>query len=189
MTTGTVVRRLDALVTPLGFERRKQTWNRRSGPFVDVIDVQVSKAEHALTVNAGVMALCVHKQCWGSDPPAWLEEPFCTVRSRVGQLMGSTDVWWSFDDREAAENIVETVATHVVPFLDKMHDSQAMEQFLVATEVLNQKHPPEIVYLAILRNEIGDHSGGCAVLAEAQQKVIGAWKTRISEVSDRLGCS
>lgn len=189
MTTTTVVRRLDDFLTPLGFQRQKQTWNRGSDPFVDVVDVQVSKADHAVTVNAGVLDSDVHRKCWGTDPPMWVEEPACTVRTRIGQLLGSNDVWWSMEDGEADEKIGEAVATHVVPFLDRMHARDAMEEFLTTREVLKQRYPPPIVYVAILRNELGDHSGGCEVLEELQQKALGAWRTRISEVSARLGCS
>lgn len=188
MSTKAVVRRLDELLTALGFERQKQTWNRRSDSFVDVIDVQVSKADHAITVNAGVMDPDVHRKCWGTGPPVWVEEPSCTVRTRIGQLMGNKDVWWSFGDGEAVEKIAEAVATQVLPFLDRMHARDAMEEFLAAAEVLKRKYPPPIVYLAILRNELGDHSGACVALEELQQKALGAWRTRISEVSGRLGC-
>jgi hypothetical protein len=189
MSTTAVVTRLDRLLTPLGFERQKQTWNRRSGPFVDVVDIQGSKADHAITLNAGVMDPDVHRKCWGTGPPAWVDEPSCTVRTRIGQLMGNKDVWWSPGDGEAVEKIAEAVAAHVLPFLDRMHARGAMEEFLVDAEVLKRKYPPPIVYLAILRNELGDHSGGCAALEELQQKTVGAWRTRISEVSGRLGCS
>lgn len=64
-----------------------------------------------------------------------------------------------------------------------------MEEFLGAAGVLKSKYPPPVVYLAILRNELGDHSGGCAVLDELQHQAVGAWRTRISEVLGRLGCS
>ena len=95
MSTKTVVMRLDELLTPLGFEWQKRTWNRRSGSLIDVIDVQVSKAGDAMTVNAGVMDPVVRLKCWGTDPPGFVEEPQCTVRVRVGQLIGTKDVWWS----------------------------------------------------------------------------------------------
>jgi hypothetical protein len=189
MSTRTVVTRLDGLLKPLGFERQKQTWNRTSGSFVDAINVQVSKAEHAITVNAGVMDPDVHRKCWGSSPCGWIDEPLCTVRTRIGALLGNTDVWWSLGDGTVVEEIAEAVATQVLPFLDRMHARDAMEEFLVAAKVLKYRYPPESIYLAILRHELGDHSGACALLQELQQTTIGNWRTGISEVSSRLGCS
>jgi len=76
------------------------------------------------------------------------------------------------------------------PFVERMHIRDAMEAFLVASEVVKQKYPPDIVYLAILRNERGDREGACAVLAELQQNALGgAWRSRIGEVTQRLDCS
>ena len=190
MSAKTVVMRLDELLTPLGFERQKRTWNRRSGSLIDVIDVQVSKAGDAMTVNAGVMDPVVRLKCWGTDPPGFVEEPQCTVRVRVGQLIGTKDVWWSFSDGDAVEKVIEVATAHVLPFVERMHTRDAMEAFLVASEVVKQKYPPDIVYLAILRNERGDREGACAVLAELQQNALGgAWRSRIGEVTQRLDCS
>lgn len=43
---------LRSLPKLLGFSRQKATWNRRAGSIVDVIDIQVSEAGDAFTINA-----------------------------------------------------------------------------------------------------------------------------------------
>jgi hypothetical protein len=62
---------LDAVVKPLGFTRRKMTWNRRSGEFIDVIDLQRGKSGDMVTMNVGVIHIAVHRRVWGKDVPAF----------------------------------------------------------------------------------------------------------------------
>lgn len=52
-----VIPQLDAILVPWGCRRHKQTWNRRAGGLVDVIDLQVSKAGDTMTANLGVLDL------------------------------------------------------------------------------------------------------------------------------------
>lgn len=189
MSSARAIQRLDGLLTPLGFNRRKQIWNRTSGPYVDVIDVQVSKAGDAMTVNAGVMHPLAYRTFWGKAPPGFVDEPSCTVRSRIGQLVEGKDIWWSASDDQVIEEIAAAVAEHVLGFLERMHSPAAMESFLEAAEVRKRKYPPPIIYFAILRDELGDQVGACTVLAELHQATSGAWQARINEVSERLGCS
>lgn len=189
MSTTAVIARIDDFLKPLGFQRQGRTWNRRSGSFVDVIDVQVSKGGHTLTVNVGVLDPGVHASLWGAGPPAFVEEPFCTVRARIGELMGDTDVWWSIGEGEALEKAVEAVETHALSFLERMHAREAMKEFLVPAQVMKRKYPPPAISLAILKNELGDHAGACEALDRLQNQPLGAWRARIAEVSKRLGCS
>lgn len=188
MSARSVVRQLHEVLGPLGFERRKRTWNRRSTSHVDVIDVQVSKAGDTCTVNAGVMDPEVYMTCWGSEAPAFVDESLCIVRTRIGSLMGDTDTWWEVSANEAAAQVVEAVHSHVLPFLDEMHSPAAMSDYLVEADVRGQNYPPPIIYLAILRNQLGDTASACSILTELHEAALGAWRARTSEVSARLGC-
>jgi hypothetical protein len=189
MSIKPIIARLDELLKPLGFVRHKTTWNRKSGSFVDVIDVQTSKAGDTITINAGVLHPDVHRMCWATEPTVVVEEPSCTVRARVGQLLDGKDLWWRLDESKTLTDVGEKINAHVLPFLERMHSLEAMEQFLTASGLTMQKYPPPAIYLAIIKSERGDRTGACAVLAELGGKAIGAWRTRISEVAGRLGCS
>jgi hypothetical protein len=189
MSTKPVIARMDELLKPLGFARHKATWNRKSDSFVDVIDVQTSKAGDTITINAGVFHPDVHRKCWATEPAAVVEEPSCIVRARVGQLLNGKDLWWRLDDARILDDVVEKLNAHVLPFLERMHSLEAMEQFLTNAQVTKQKHPLPIIYLAILMSEQGNRTGACALLTELGEKSVGAWRTRIGEVARRLGCS
>lgn len=187
MNTKPVVAQLDQLLGSLGFARQKMTWNRKVGPFVDVVDLQPSKTGDALTVNAGVLHPGVHKVCWGDDAPAFVEEPSSTVRARIGQLLDGKDIWWRDDDENVASEIVEQVRAHVVPFLDRMHSGEALAEQLKSFGVTKQKYPPPIIYLAVLMWQNGDVAGANTLLNELRKQTVGAWQTRVADVIERLG--
>jgi len=184
-----ITARMDELLKPLGFSRHKGIWNRRTGSFVDVVDVQVSKANDAMTINAGVLHPEVHRKCWAAEAPPVIEEPLCTVRARIGQLVEDKDLWWQLHDGGAGNDVVEKLNRYVLPFLERMHSIDAMEKFLSESEVTKQKYPLPVLCLAILKNERGDKTGACSLLAEFGKKTVGAWRTRINEVAQRLQCS
>ncbi|MFA6270767.1 MAG: DUF4304 domain-containing protein [Candidatus Paceibacterota bacterium] len=189
MITEVVIKRLDEMLNPLGFERQKITWNRKIGSFIDVVDVQTSKTGDTITVNAGVFHSDVHAKCWGNGIPQFIEEPSCTVRARIGQLIDGKDLWWSLDATNIADEVVDKVNTHVLPFLEQMHSAKAMEHFLMKAQVVKQKYPPPIIYLAILKHEQGDVNEACTLLRDLKKKTVGAWQDRISRIAETLSCS
>jgi Domain of unknown function (DUF4304) len=189
MSAKPVIARLDGVLKPLGFERQKTTWNRKSGSFVDVVEVQTSKAGDTITINAGVVHPDVHAKCWGDDLLKFIEEPSCTVRVRIGQLIGEKDLWWKLDAADVADDIADKVNSRVLPFLEQMHSTDAMEQFLTNAQVVKQKYPPPIIYLAILKHQQGNAKAACALLGELERQTVGAWQGRISQIAETLSCS
>lgn len=189
MNARDVTAQLDGVLKPLGFDRQKTTWNRKSGSFVDAVDVQVSKSGDTITVNAGVLHPDVYAKCWGGDLPRSIEEPSCTVRARIGQLIDGKDLWWQLDSDHVAGEIAEKVSTHVLPFLEQMHSADAMERFLTNAQVVKQKYPPPIIYLAILKHEQGDAAAACSLLDDLKERTVGAWQGRISQIAEKLSCS
>src|SRR5688572_11749554 len=153
MTLTDMKREIDRVLSPLGFVRRNATWNRRSGRFVDVIDLQVSKSRDSVTMNAGVLHSDVHTKTWGSKPPAFVDEPSSTVRTRVGQLVDGRDLWWSAEDFPAGNELASLLATFIVPFVESMHSIEAMERHLTEAQVEEGNYPLPKIHLAILRYE------------------------------------
>src|SRR5690606_12703069 len=179
-------KQLDDLLKPRGFTRQKTAWNRKSGYVVEVIDVEISKAGDTATVNAGVLDTDVHVKLWGSEPPAFVEVPACTVRARVGELIDGKDLWWQLNDGQVTEKVSKAITDHMLPFVKRMRSRQDMVQWLTDTQVVKKKYPPPIINLAILQYLLGNSSEGCALLAEIQKKAIGAWRARAAEVAERL---
>lgn len=187
MSTKEIVARLDELLKPLGFARKKLTWNRRSGDFIDVLDVQSSKAGDTVTVNAGVTHADIHLKCWGTALPSWVQEPDCIVRTRVGELVDGKDLWWSLNETSAVGDAAEKTASRLLPFITQMHSVGAMASLLEARQVARQKYPPPIIYLALLKDAQGDTAAAHALLNDLASRPIGAWKTKLEAVASRLG--
>lgn len=188
MSRNRTITQLDSLLKPLGFVRQQTTWNRRADTLVDVVDVQVSKAGDAMTVNAGVLDSDVRRILWGTEPSDFVDQPSCTICTRIGELIDGKEVWWQLGNRETADEVVEKVAAHVLPFLARMHAREAMEQWLVHTQVAKKRYPPPIISLAILKSFLGKGAEACALLADLEEKSTGPWRTRTAEVAARLGC-
>jgi hypothetical protein len=189
MSERNVIAELDRILKPLGFTRQKSTWNRRVGYAVDVIDVQVSKSGDAITTNAGVLDGDVHGKLWGEEPPSFVEESACTVRARIGDLIDGHDLWWRRSQVNVDVEIAATVGRLVLPFLERMHGRQAMEEWLVANQVVRKKYAPAILGLAILKDALGKNQVACEILSELRRGTGGAWRNRFDEVAQRLGCN
>lgn len=93
MKHAAIVSTLHELLKPLGFRKKRATWNR-SGKVVEVINVQVSKAGDSATINAGVMDKDVYALLWQKSAHDFVAEPDCTVRARIGTLIDDLDHWW-----------------------------------------------------------------------------------------------
>lgn len=180
--------RLDGLLRPVGFFRRKQTWNRKLPPFVDVIDIQSDKFLENMTINAGVLHPEIHMKCWHKPLPDVIQEPDCIVRSRIGGLIDDRDVWWNYDATDLIKSVTENVCKYVLPFLDSMHSLEAMEQFLTKEQVTKKRYPPPIIYLALLKHARGDRSGACDILTELADQSWDPWKSHVITVAQQLGC-
>lgn len=187
MKKSTIRNRLDDTLASHGFGRRGATWSRRVPGFVDVIDLQVAKHATEVTINAGVLHPGAYSACWGDIPPH-VEEAFCTVRTRLGELVHGRDEWWSLEQPEVDREIASLTLAHVLPFLDRMHSAAAMEQRLVERKVEKKSYPPDKIYLAALRRELGQTEKACAMLADLLA-AMPSWEERIRGAQRRLLCS
>jgi len=189
MSKKAIIRRLHRLLEPVGFIQHHGVWNRKVNSFVDVVDIQVSKAGDAVTTNAGVLDLDVHAVLWDDVPAEFVEQPICTVSTRIGELVDGRDKWWQIDNFGVADDLAENITVHVLPFLERLHAREAMRQWLIASDVMKKSYPPPIINLAILESFLGNAARGCAILAELRTASAGAWRARTVDVAKRLHCT
>lgn len=187
MTRKAVIEQANDFLEPLGFVRKGVLWNRKTNAIVEVIDLQVSKAGDAVTVNAGIFRSDVYEEIWKKKPQGLVEEPFCLVRVRVGELIGNHDLWWSLDDDQTPQEITNALREHVLPFLSRFDAPEAIESFLEAA-VGKQRDPLTRINLAVLKHLGGDADSACDILSEVQETALGDWRTRAAELGERLGC-
>lgn len=188
MSVSLIISRLDRELIPIGFSRRASIWNRVHDSLVEVIDIQISKNGDTVTMNAGVLSRPVYAACWGRDAEQFVEEPFCTVRARVGQLLDKKDRWWHIRSASAAEEMADCVRAHILPFLERMRSLEEMRDWLASAGAPSPKAPLPSICFAVLQSRLGDIGGGCMTLANLESKALGAWKARAKEVAVRIGC-
>jgi hypothetical protein len=181
--------RLDHELASKGFSRKKTTWNRDQGMLVEVIDLQVNKVGEAVTMNVGILSRPIYFACWGRDADQFIEEPFCTVRARVGQLIDNKDRWWELRGEGVAEEMVDCIGARILPFLERMRSLEALRDWLASTGIPSSKRPLQSICFAALESELCGPTAACAVLAELESNAMGAWKARAREVAMRIGCA
>lgn len=188
MSAAEIIARLDRELAPAGFARRETTWNRERDQLVEVLDIQTSKGGETVTMNAGVLERGVYAICWGRDSDAFVEEPFCIVRARIGQLLDNKDRWWDIRGANTADEMVGCLKEQALPFLGRMQSLEQMRDWLALTGAPSSKRPLPTICFALLLSRLGNASQACSVLGDLEAKALGAWKARAKEVSARIGC-
>ena len=179
---------LHAVLKPLGFRRRRRLWNRRSGVFVDVVSLEISKSGDAVTMNLGVHHPDVFRWVWGKDAPAFVAESHATVRARLGHLRDRQDIWWSDDRFPDLEETRALCHEQALPFLDSLHSIEAMERRLIAEKAEKDPYPLPRIHLALLRCARGDKAWGCSMLDEMLSAIGPPWAVRAEQAARRAGC-
>ena len=182
-----LVFRLDEMLSPRDFRRHKHTWNRQAEALVDVIDLEVSKSVDAAYVNVGVLDPEIYARCWLTEPPKFALEPNCTVRSRLGLLMGDHDVSWPLGEEAAGDEIAAAIQEFALPFLERIHASGALKRHLEASRAMTQRYPPPIIYCALLKHRRGEKAEAEQMLRGLRARTDGPWAARIDGVLQGLG--
>lgn len=192
---------IDGVLKPLGFERKYLTWSRAVGPLIDAVDLDVIRTR--ATINAGVLDPNVRELVWGERITGIVKAYQCTVDVRVGDLMADRKGhWWSVKEEGTPAAMAESVATYVVPFLDRMHSPAAMERYMRERELGNKigdfvRYPnfDKLFSLAVLSHRRGDTQEAADLLAGFRDYLMwrGTWSEgiakRYGEFEGRLGIS
>ena len=188
MSTKKLISAIDVILKPLGFVRKGMTWNRRSSDVIDIIDVQISKLGETVTLNAGVLDIVVYLCIWDKVPPVFVEEPFATVRIRIGDLLDHKDKWWKIDQDNSVTEILSVINDTLIPFFDRLHRRDEMAAWLDRPEVAKRRQPVEILARASLMKLLGQGSEACEFIELQQRLMIGNWRNRFKDFANRLGC-
>lgn len=180
-----ITKSVDRLLRPLGFSRRNKTWNRKSPPFIDVIDIQVSHVTDRVTINAGVFHREIYETCWGTPHPPFIQEPACIVRARIGELIDNYDIWWPLNHPDSVIEIPVNIKKYALPFLERMHSFTNMAEQIHENKKFCQ-YPPDVLYLAMLRSKLGDHEAAFKTIMDFRKKPMGAWEDKVNSATDLI---
>lgn len=160
-----------------GFRRSGVTFRRSLASCIQVLNVQAGQRSMAgqFTVNIGVFFPAAHaeiRELLGWAPGrAGPSEPECTVRRRVGGLLGVEDKWWSLSPSECDRVVdeVRSVTRDVaLPSLDRCSDAAVARQ---------EASGPQAIALALMLGDVeGAQRRARQDLADAPQAtLVHAW--------------
>lgn len=196
MLTDLMKKHVAPLLKQRGFKKKDLTWNKSKDGVVQVVDFQLSRfsgdGEEDFTINLGVFDPQVWKKCWGKEPPKFIKEEDCFPRIRIGQLLNksskeSTDHWWTCsannNESELFKEIQGFLEEKCLPFLNDMVNQHEVVQFYSS----NSEHlmPIEKIYLAIIKNSVGDVHSSDELLSEVAA-ISKAWANRVNQVRSQL---
>jgi hypothetical protein len=190
MTRQEVLKRIHSVLAGAGFARHGQTWNRRSGLLIDVVDVQGSRwAAGAATMNLGVFDLDLYEMIWGKAPTEVVRQPECVAMVRIGRLLPEgKDKWWTLDDLETADGMSAALEMYALPFFERLSTREGMRQWFVDTRVERGGDLPPILGLAILESLGGNSVRACEIISDLLRRDLGAWRQPVDEIAARLMC-
>jgi hypothetical protein len=165
------------------FHGNEPLWNRDYAEFVDVIELQISKSKDMFAINVGVADKFVMHACWGLDIAGMVDEPSCTVRARLGELLYGRDVWWSLSDCKAIEEVLRGIHDVAIPFLQFNHHIDHMIEYL-EKDPATRRYPPGIIYLALLHYRKGENDR-CREMFRSMN-LTGAWSKKASDILEAL---
>ncbi len=186
MSIKSVITQAGSFLESKGFNRKSSAWNRKRINFIEVIELQVSKAGDMVTINCGMFHPKVHAILWAAPAPEFVTAPFCAVTVRIGQLIDGKDLWWPLGEPGTPGEIADKLACFVLPFLGRMSSVEAMAQFLADMQVTKGHYPVPVVCLAILQYERGNKTEALDLLTELSNRLVGPWGARLHEIKGRL---
>lgn len=177
------------VLKPLGFKKHGLTWQRQSGKFVDLLDVQASQFERVFAVNMGVAILTVRDEVFD----AGVETKYAasgTVEMRLGMLAyEGRDFWWQKDSASEIQDAVEKFKLHGPPFFERYHDTDEMIRTLEAGKHDSRLTFPKSFYLALLQLQFGDKDKGCKILHDISLRPPAPWNEPALALLQKYSCS
>lgn len=108
----------------------------------------------------------LYASLWERPTPDFVQEPEAVVRSRLGRLVADRDRSWGPGDPASALEITRMLASHGLPFLDRIRTIADMADYV-------RDRPGhtwvERVTEALVLRYSGDAVGGCGVLTKLAQ--------------------
>jgi len=180
-----------------GFRKRRHSWNRKRGEFVEAITIEKSKycgpEYDAFTMSAGIFIPWMHEAVWHKQP-SFVTEVFCQVRARIGEIVGgferrAPDKWWTpnhrGDYRAVGDEMGQLVLSHVLPFLASFKTMEDVHSFLDGELKYVIRDAHRTINLALVKKTLGDTQGAVEALTTFINRKPGGWAERAKEVLER----
>ncbi|SNZ21129.1 DUF4304 domain-containing protein [Cohaesibacter gelatinilyticus] len=178
-----------------GFKKKRLTWNKRIGEYVQVVNVQKSQwnteEDISFTINWGISFDYVYQALWGKSPPLFISETDSFPRFRVGNLpivdKKLSEIWWNCDPDTGIEpigaEIIKQMEEVILPNLEKLSNYKEICN-LYALQTFHIP-PIEKVQLATILHSLGKYEEAETLFDEVSS-YSDSHSTLVSKVQKRL---
>ena len=152
-----------------GFRKRGRTYNcTTEDQLTQVINLQMGSFDPPgttyvpglrenlygwFTVNLGVYVPEVARHFGGAEAKAFVQEPYCCIRSRLGELgPGHRDLWWRISaDQSLSREILDRLEQDGLPFLARFQTRDLiLQEWHDVSANQGAGGPPRIILALIL---------------------------------------
>jgi hypothetical protein len=182
----TIRKSFNQILLPLAFHHEGETWNRRVGGVIEVVDVQRDRVTSTVAVSVGVCDLELHSKLWRAPAISFARDTDCAVRRRLVRSIDGGD-WWPMAPIPY-EDIAASLSEDGLCFLERMRNRDEQIKWLAAPQMLRRAGPQELICLAYAYQSLGRTAEACELLRKHGRRVVGAWSERVAEVLDELKC-
>jgi hypothetical protein len=195
-----------AFLKPFGFRKKGRTHNRTTeAGLVQVVNFQMGEypiGEHYVipgiresyygkfAVNLGVLLPCVREVEWQKPAPDFVQEHYCTIRSRLGSLAYGTDHWFDLTRNTStlAATLVQLFDKFGLPFLDQFPDyASALAYFDEHGNLPFQNSKRASLEAAIVAHHLGDSQRAQHLFERAHSTDHKGFRKHVSTLANRLG--
>lgn len=195
-----------AFLEPLGFHKKGRTHNRTTtGGLVNVVNFQMGEypiGEHYVipgiresfygkfAVNLGVLLPCVREAEWQKPAPDFVQEYYCTIRSRLSSLAFGTDRWFDLmpDTSTLATTLVQLFDRFGLPFFEQFPDYPAvLAYFEKHGDFPLQNSGRAALEAAIVAHHLGDVETAQRLFTQAHSTDHKGFRQHVSTLANRLG--
>jgi hypothetical protein len=202
----TIQTSVTAFLKPLGFRKKGRTHNRTTAAgLVHVVNFQmgaypigedyvISGLRESFygkfTVNLGVLLPCVAEVEQQTPASPFVQEHYCTIRSRLSTLAFGADKWFELtpDTSALATTVVQLFDEFGLPFFEQFPDYPAVLAYFDAHGDLPfQTTDRAALEAAIIAHHLGDFQSARRLIIKAFSADHIGFREHVSKLANRLG--
>jgi len=172
-----------------GFKKKKLSWNRARGSFVDIIDIQElpgsTEDNERFVLNIGVFIPDYYETVWGQPYKGFAQEADAIVRIRLGDLLNGKfseringafiELDSDIDVLTVGEELSSSIEKKVLPWLDSFTDYHSLHDFIDSIDGWQKDYPLMQIYFALLKQSLGEKESAIAILDDVIAGKNRAW--------------
>jgi hypothetical protein len=179
-----------------GFKKKKLSWNRARGSFVDIIDIEElpgsTEDNERFVLNIGVFIPDYYEVVWGQPYKGFAQEADAIFRTRLGDLLNgkfSERINGAFIELDSdtdvltvGEELSSAIEKKVLPCLDSFTDYRSLHDFIDNIDGWQKDYPLMQIYFALLKQSLGEKESAIAILDDVISGKNRAWATHAQRI-------